>query len=136
MLQAVLIFEVGTELEGSPYDILVVEDDPDMRRMLSVVLNEEGYGVRMAKTADEAVKLVEERTPDLVLIDLVVSVENGIVMAEHLKSRARHEVPIIAMSASDPMIEQTRAQGCFEGWLPKPFSLETLLHFVALAGED
>lgn len=116
-----------------PYDILVVEDDADMLQMLSVVLGESGYGVRPARDGVEALRLAEEHIPDLVLMDLVLPLENGIVLAERLKSGSCGEVPIIAMSAADPMIEQARAQRCFEGWLPKPFSLETLLHFVALA---
>jgi CheY-like chemotaxis protein len=117
------------------YEILVVDDDPDIRQIISVVLNEMGYGVRLAKDRDEAARLVEERTPDLVLMDLLLPLENGICLAEQLKSGACSEVPIIAMSASDPMMDRARAQACFEGWLPKPFTLETLLHYVAIAGD-
>jgi DNA-binding response OmpR family regulator len=120
---------------GLAYDILVVEDDPDMLQMLSVVLNEEGYGVRQARDCGEAARLAEERAPDLVLLDLLLPLENGISLAEQLKSGACSEVPIIAMSTSDPMLARARAQNCFEGWLPKPFNLQTLLHYVATAGE-
>lgn len=117
------------------YDILIVEDDDYLRRMLSLVLSEEGYGVRMARDGREARLLAEQSRPDLVLMDLVLPVENGLTVAEELKSGACTEVPIICISATDPMIARARAQACFEGWLPKPFSLETLLHFVALAGD-
>jgi len=117
------------------YEILVVEDDPDLLQMLGVVLNEEGYGVRLAENCDEAVRLAEEHTPDLVLLDLLLPLENGIGLAERLKSGVCSTVPIIAMSASDPLVAAGQAQTCFEGWLPKPFTLETLLHYVALAGD-
>jgi len=118
-----------------PYEVLVVDDDVEMLRMLSVVLDTEGYRVRAAKTGDEARQLAEERPPDLMLLDLVLPVEDGISVAERLKAGVCRDIPIIAMSAHDPMIERARAVACFVGWLPKPFSLETLLHYVALAAE-
>jgi DNA-binding response OmpR family regulator len=118
------------------HDILVVDDDVEMLRMLSLVLGEEGYGVRVARSTVEAMRLAEERKPDLVLMDLMLPMEAGIGMAEELKLGACSEVPIIAMSSADPMIARGRAQACFEGWLPKPFSLGTLLHFVGLAGDS
>jgi CheY-like chemotaxis protein len=118
------------------YDILVVDDDVEMLRMLTLVLGEEGYGVRAARSTVEALRLAEEQKPDLVLMDLVLPVEAGIGMAEELKLGACSEVPIIAMSTADPMAVRGRAQACFEGWLPKPFTLRTLLHFVGLAGDQ
>ncbi|HEV3311943.1 MAG TPA: response regulator [Chloroflexota bacterium] len=117
------------------YEILVVDDDADMLRMLSLVLNEEGYQVRLARDGDEAIRAAEEQAPDLVLLDLLLPVEPGLTVAERLKSGVCSDVPIIAMSASDPMIARVRAEACFEGWLPKPFSFQTLLHYVSMAGD-
>ncbi len=115
------------------HDILIVDDDPEMLRMLSVFLDGEGYAVRQAASTDEAIRLASDHRPDLVLMDLVQPVENGLLSAERLKSTSCSDVPIIAISTADPTIARQRAMACFEAWLPKPFSLDTLLHFVALA---
>lgn len=117
------------------FDILVVDDDEEMLSMLGVILSEEGHAVRLALNADEAYRHARERAPDLVLMDLMLPLETGLAIAERLKSESCRDIPIIAMSASDSMLDSARARSCFDGWLPKPFSLATLLHYVAVAGE-
>ncbi|HZT96021.1 MAG TPA: response regulator [Chloroflexota bacterium] len=116
-------------------DVLIVDADLSLTRVMSAALSEEGYTVRVAPSGEEALGLVEEQAPDLVLMELMPTVCAGIDLAERLKSDSCREVPIIAMSEVDPMVDRGRSQACFEGWLPKPFTLATLLHFVGLTGE-
>jgi DNA-binding response OmpR family regulator len=117
------------------HDILLVGADEETLHMLALVLNDAGYETRVAKSTEEACQMVRERVPDLMLMDLELPLEDGLAGANRLKSEVGRNVPIIAMSAFDPILEEARAQACFDGWLPKPFSLTTLLHFVAMADE-
>lgn len=116
-------------------DILVVDGDEELLRVLELVLGDAGYTVRVSRTAAEAAALARTQMPDLVLMDVASPLDTGLTVAEELKDHIDAYVPIIAMSSTDLLLAPGRARACFEGWLPKPFSLNTLLHFVSGAGE-
>jgi CheY-like chemotaxis protein len=106
---------------------LVVEDEPAVRRLVSIVLEELGCRVLTAPDAEAALELLATARPDLVLADVRLPGMDGIELARRLK-RAPHlaRVPVLLMSACG---EPPHHDG--DGFLPKPFDLEQLTDFLA-----
>ena len=77
--------------------ILVVDDDPAISEMLSIVLEDEGFKTVVVTDGAEAVDTFEESQPDLVMLDIMLPGVDGIEICRQL--RARSDVPIIMLTA-------------------------------------
>jgi two-component system cell cycle response regulator DivK len=105
-----------------PKKILVVEDDPDNRRIVAKVLSVEGYHVVEATDGIEALAQARAERPDLILMDLALPNMDGWEATRQLKGNAEtRAIPVVALTAvamrGDE--EQARAAGC-DDYLPKP----------------
>ena len=108
--------------------ILIVEDDPTLRRVIRLNLAGRGHDVREAATAGEAVAAVRARRPDLMLLDINLPDRTGWDVLRELRRDAA-EVPTIVVSAvriGRSRLEEFRPLA----YLPKPFPLEALLRLV------
>ena len=105
--------------------ILVVDDEPVIRELVALLLEEEGYTVRQACDGVEALREVDEDGIDLVLSDVKMPHLDGISLAHRLGSRER-SVPVVLMSAVGP--KGTPLQVPF---LRKPFTADHLLDVLA-----
>jgi two-component system, cell cycle response regulator DivK len=113
-------------MAGEP--ILIVDDNQANLKLARVVLSTEGYLVQTATDAAEALKVLEEFTPQLILMDIQLPGSNGLELTQKLKSDPRwRSVVIIAFTAyamkGDE--EKAKAAGC-DGYLTKPISIKTL----------
>ncbi len=82
--------------------ILIVEDEPKNRRLLEVMLKPEGYLTVTANNGEEALAMVAEKPPDLILLDVMMPGMNGFEVAAKLKANsATRNLPIIILSALD-----------------------------------
>ncbi len=112
--------------------ILVVDDDPNLLRMLRRGLTFAGYGVRAAEDGETALRLVREEEPDLVVLDVMLPEPlDGLEVARRLRSADVH-VPIIMLTARDQL--QDKIAGFASGaddYLAKPFEFEELLARVS-----
>ena len=91
--------------------VLVVEDEPAQREVLSYNLEAEGFRVSRAEDGEQALLLAEEESPDIIVLDWMLPNVSGIEVCRRLKSRPEtRAVPVIMLSA--------RA-GC-GGWKPAP----------------
>ena len=96
--------------------------------MIAAVLEDEGYGVRLAVHGREALDRIAEHPPQLVLLDLQMPVMSGWELHEEL--RARHPgIPVVVMTAGGSACTEARRHGA-DGYLAKPFDLTTLLRVV------
>jgi len=77
--------------------ILVAEDDKALSRILTLKLENEGYEVILALDGQEALNLIKERKPNLVLLDLIMPVKNGFEVLEELQ-KEKTNTPIIVLS--------------------------------------
>ena len=77
--------------------ILIVDDEKEIRELIEIYLKNEGYEVIMASTGLEAIKLVKKKKVDLVILDIMMPVVNGIDAC--IKIREQHNIPIIMLSA-------------------------------------
>jgi len=119
----------------APY-ILVVDDEQDIRQLVSEILEDEGYEVAMAENAAEARKLKTERQPHLILLDIWMPDCDGITLLRDWVAEDDGLCPVIMMSGHgsvESAVEATRL-GAYD-FLEKPLSMAKLLLIVERALE-
>jgi two-component system, OmpR family, response regulator MprA len=107
-------------------NILVVDDDPKITRMLKRALSFEGYSVETASSGAAGIETAEQHHPDLVILDILMPGMDGIEVCRQL--RAAGDTPILLLTAKDDV--QDRVEGLDNGaddYVVKPFALEELL---------
>jgi len=117
-----------------PRKILIIEDDPDIMRLLSRTLSTAGYQVTQAYGGRDALRKAETIAPDLILTDLAMPQMSGVEVVEMLKGKPETaHIPIIAVTAHMwDNIAQSAGQVGVDGFINKPFSSKTLLREVAV----
>ena len=112
--------------------VLVADDDKDIRALLRMVLEEDGYEVADAGDGEQALRLALERPPDLCVLDVMMPKLDGITVTSELRATERtREVPIILLSARThwESVQRGKAAGADE-YLTKPFVPEDLQRSV------
>ncbi len=110
--------------------ILVVDDEPLMRKFLTVVLSSSGYFVAEAEDGANALLKLEDDCYDLVLTDLTMPNMNGLELLEHIASEYAKVVTIMMTGSLDSQVSNLAEQkGVFDIIL-KPFRIEELLSTV------
>ncbi|HLZ74997.1 phosphate regulon transcriptional regulator PhoB [Phenylobacterium sp.] len=108
--------------------ILVVEDEDSLATLLQYNLQKEGYDIAVAGDGEEALMLVDERLPDLIVLDWMLPKVSGIEVCRRLRQRNEtRNVPIIMLTARGE--ESDRVRGLDTGaddYLVKPFSMTEL----------
>lgn len=115
--------------------VLVVEDNPANRKLLTVILRKAGHEVVTADDAPGALRAIQEHVPDLVLMDLGLPGIDGYALTRQLRrDPATAAVPILAVTsfAMQGDAEKARQAGCV-GHIPKPIQRELLLRKVGKA---
>jgi two-component system KDP operon response regulator KdpE len=106
--------------------ILVVDDEPQIRRALRTSLEAHGYEVRAAGTGEEAVVAAAEEAPDLVVLDLGLPDLDGTAVIERIRSFS--EVPVIVLSVRDRQADKVGALDAgADDYVTKPFDMGELL---------
>lgn len=107
--------------------VLVVDDEPNLRRMLRAPLRREGFAVAEAGTADEGVARMREDRADAILLDLVLPGTSGLEALSRFRERWP-DVPIVMMSGQATIADAVQAtrDGAFH-FLEKPFTPEAVL---------
>jgi two-component system cell cycle response regulator DivK len=114
-------------------DILVVDDSVTNLKLARIMLQREGYGVRTATGADDALRAISILKPRLILMDVRLSGIDGLELTRRLKADlATKDVVILALSASGNPSDRRNAlaAGC-DGYVEKPFELDSLLRVIA-----
>jgi CheY-like chemotaxis protein len=106
--------------------VLVVDDDLDILDAICDILEGEGYRVARARHGAEALDRIAEELPDVILLDLMMPVMDGLTFASTLRQRPLpRRIPIVVISA-DGNPEKAAALGA-HGYLAKPFDIDALL---------
>ncbi len=109
--------------------ILVIEDEDYCRDLLDQILTMNGYIVKVAQNGLEGLDMLHRVRPDLILLDMKMPVMNGWEFSRRLRLEKNNTVPFVIVSAAEDI--QTRAEETgANGWLEKPFELESLLTIV------
>ena len=112
--------------------ILVVDDDPSIRRLLNATLELEGYTVATAADGEEALAELPGSNPDVVVLDVMMPKLNGLDVLERIRRNpATATLPVILLTA------KSSKEDVWEGWqrgvdyyMTKPFDVEELLRFI------
>ncbi len=116
-----------TPVAANQREVLVVEDEPQMRDLLTDNLEYEGYRVTAVDSAEQALVEFDRHAISLVLVDVMLPGMNGFELCQRLRSRGSH-VPIIVLTARTN--ERDRVRGLDLGaddYVSKPFSVEELM---------
>ena len=110
--------------------MFVVDDDEWIHATLTMALEDEGYRVVAASDGREALAHLDRHRPDVIVLDWMMPAMNGPIFAEELRRRGlRPGVPIIVLTADGNARGKAERIGA-EGYLAKPFELDTLLEQV------
>jgi two-component system KDP operon response regulator KdpE len=110
---------------GQPAKILVVDDEPQITRVLRTALSTQGYDVRIAANGSEGADIARDWKPDLVITDVSMPEMNGIELCRELRAETR--VPIIVLSVRNN--ERMKIEALDAGaddYVTKPFSIQEL----------
>jgi two-component system nitrogen regulation response regulator NtrX len=117
------------------FDVLIVDDEADIRTLIGDILTDEGYECRLAKDSDTALKAIEERRPSLVILDIWLqgSRLDGLQILEAIM-RDHPTVPVVMISGHGTIDTAVRAikVGAYE-FIEKPFQADRLLLVVERA---
>ena len=116
-----------------PKKILIADDEPNIVAAVEFLLQRNGYEVHVARDGEEALKLVEDCKPDLVLLDVMMPVRSGYEVCKRIRERAdwRH-IKIIMLSARgrDAEVSKGLSIGA-DLYVTKPFSTRDLMGKVS-----
>jgi adenylate cyclase len=116
----------------TPKRILVAEDDLDIARLVLFQLQFHGYAATLAADGAEALRIARENPPDLILVDWMMPVMDGLQTVKALKADPTlRAIPVILMTAR-AQVQDIKA-GMDAGaaaYLVKPFPLEQLIHTI------
>ncbi len=117
--------------EGKAPRILVVDDDPNIRRLIIAALKREGYVFVQAANGQEALDAMRTERPDVVVLDLMMPLVSGWeVLEQRMKDAQLSRIPVILVSANrGPEIAQAVDRGIC-AFLPKPFDIDVLRSLV------
>jgi CheY-like chemotaxis protein len=114
--------------------VLIVDDDPGIRKMISEVLTLEGYPIESAAGGREALDLLKSGGRRVILLDLNMPVVDGAEVVAELEAqpsdRAKHKIILVSAFLDNPKYQHLKA----DGRLPKPFTAEQLINIIEAVG--
>jgi two-component system KDP operon response regulator KdpE len=115
-----------------PATILVIDDEPELLRVLGLILRDAGYQVHQAASGREGILQAQRARPDIVILDLMLPDIPGSEVAA--KIRETSEVPVLMLSANESPVEKVRALDAgADDFITKPFDPDELLARVRVA---
>lgn len=112
--------------------ILLVDDEPSIVRVVGKRLEVEGFSVRVAMDGQEALREVRSEPPDLILLDLMLPKLNGYEVCTMLKQDARYQkIPVVMFTAKSRMKDEQLGMECgADAYVRKPFKTQVLLEAI------
>ena len=119
-------------------EILIVDDNADIRNILNELISDHGFKTRVAANFSQALIEIDKKLPDVAIIDVKLDKgdNDGIELLSHIKKKNK-DVPVIIISgpANIEMAVKSLKSGAFE-FIEKPFDQERLMNFVNRAVEN
>ena len=119
-------------------EILIIDDNSEIRTILQEIISESGYKTRLAANYNQALSEIDKKLPDVAIIDVKLdkSDNDGIELLNHIKNKNK-DIPVIIISghANIEMAVKSLKSGAFE-FIQKPFDKNRLVNFVKRATEN
>ncbi len=119
-------------------EILIIDDNPDIRSILNDLISDAGYKTRVAANYNQALKEIDKKLPEVAIIDVKLDKgdNDGIELLNHIKQKNK-DIPVIIISghANIEMAVKSLKSGAFE-FIQKPFDKERLMNFIKRASEN
>ena len=119
-------------------EILIIDDNPDIRNIIKDLINEAGFKTRVAANYNQALTEIDNKLPDVAIIDVKLDKgdNDGIELLSHIKKKNK-DIPVIIISghANIEMAIKSLKSGAFE-FIQKPFDSQRLINFVNRAVEN
>ena len=119
-------------------EILIIDDNPDIRNILNDLISEAGHKTRLAANYNQALTEIDKKLPDVAIIDVKLDKgdNDGIELLSHIKNKNK-DIPVIIISghANIEMAIKSLKNGAFE-FIEKPFDHERLMNFINRAVEN
>ena len=119
-------------------EILIVDDNTDIRNILNELIQDAGYKTRLAANYQQGLNEIDKKIPDVAILDVKLDKgdNDGIELLSHIKSKNK-DVPVIMISghANIEMAISSLKHGAFE-FVEKPFDQNRLLNFISRAVEN
>ncbi|MFD5598490.1 response regulator transcription factor [Leucobacter sp. NPDC058333] len=133
-----------TRIDGSPVRAVVVDDERNLTELLTMALTAEGWLVESAANGQEALNVIREHAPDVVVLDVMMPGIDGLDVLRRLRA-AGNDVPVLFLTAKDAVddrIEAITAGG--DDYVTKPFNLQEVIarlrgmarRYVGVTGDD
>jgi len=111
--------------------ILILDDDPDILEILSLVLVENGYEVRALSCGDTVFDDIKDFQPDLILMDIMLAGLDGRSICKEIKdNHLTYFVPVILISGTHDLAESLHLPGAPNDFVAKPFDIDYLLNKI------
>ncbi len=113
-------------------EVIIVEDDEDNAKLMKKILESAGYQIQAFSEGDSALKYCSDHTPDLILMDITLPGKDGMEVSQEIhKLDACKQVPIVIISAHSSTDVREKADALGLGFLPKPYTPDTLKTLVS-----
>jgi CheY-like chemotaxis protein len=125
------VVQTSEEVAGKAQCVLVVDDDPSIRRMIVAALKRDGYTFCEAPNGKEALEMMRHEHPNVVVLDLMMPVLSGwdVLQARELEPDLK-QIPVIVISANRAPEVATAVDKGICAFLPKPFDIGALSALV------
>jgi CheY-like chemotaxis protein len=116
------------EMKHEQSDILIVEDDAEVSFVFKLLLDDEGFDVSVASNGLAALELVDDHSPDLILLDLHMPIMDGKTFAARFRDEHGTDTPIVVVTAAPPPALEEQIENVVV--LEKPVELDLLLETI------
>jgi len=112
--------------------LLLADDSVTIQKVIEIILSDKDYILRVASDGDEAMRMANNETPDLIMADVFMPGKNGYEVCEAVRSNPTLQaVPVLLLAGSFEPFDQDKAQAVgANGWIVKPFSSQVLVDKV------
>lgn len=114
--------------------LLLIDDDPDLGRILGRLLEYRGFTVLLARTAEAALALLEKK-PDAILLDIVLGPDNGWDLLPRLRERTDRPIFVMTGAGADEEIRRDAIALGAQGVLAKPFNERDVIAALEKRGD-
>ena len=131
--------ELARAADGNPPDVLVVEDDDAVARVLGIMLRRDGHAVTRASTLAEARDALAKQKPSVILLDMKLPDGSGFdLLDETADDPGLEQIPVVVLSGVEPSFDHRARSDRIVEWLIKPFAERELLRAlrIAIGGQE